>query len=156
MEVWPWRLTRYLHTKGISMNHTRKTVQRFIRDCICCQKLSTTKVLIRIHPITLSTLHTNDRWSIDFMGPYKVSRDGFQYLLVIIDCFDRFLELIPTKSDDIVSTAKGLLSVMERLRRPQQLTSDRGKEYILVVLVTIQYRTHLQRKFFKYRVCSRV
>ena len=45
LEISLERLTRYLNSKGISMNHTRRKVQRFIRDCPCCQKFSTTLVL---------------------------------------------------------------------------------------------------------------
>ena len=40
-----------------------------------------------------------DLWGIDFMVPFPNS-DGFEYILVVVDYLSRWVEAIPTRTND--------------------------------------------------------
>jgi hypothetical protein len=68
-------------------------VRQSIRGCFCCQKMSQ----IKPYPYTLSTRTPMDTVSVDTLGTFPVDEDDNKYVIVIIDCFSKFVELHPTK-----------------------------------------------------------
>ena len=81
--------------------HMREHVKQFIRDCPICQKLDQRNVKIQTVPFTNATLEPMDTLNIDTIGPVPLDQFGNCYILVIIDCFTRFVELyaIPDTSE---------------------------------------------------------
>ena len=69
--------------------------------------------------------------AMDFCRPYKKSDEGNQYVLVIIDQFTKWVELIPCKS----ATAAVVLdafykNVICRSGVPEQLLTDNGSHFL--------------------------
>jgi hypothetical protein len=65
----------------------REHVSRYIKRCACCQKMSHLKVPITTHKYTVASAEPFMRINIDRIGPLPESEDGYNCILVIIDCF---------------------------------------------------------------------
>jgi transposase InsO family protein len=64
--------------------------------------------------------------NIDFVGPYI---DG-GYVLVLIDCFSRWVELFAVNAASGECTAISLLQHFGRFGAPTQIRSDRGSHFV--------------------------
>lgn len=51
-----------------------------------------------------------DRLNVDTMGPFEADDNGNTYIIVIIDCFTRWVELGPSKDVTAESAAQAILS----------------------------------------------
>ena len=64
------------------------------------------------------------------MGPFLPGRKGERYILSIIDCFSRYLILVPLKDHTATSVSR---AIYERVIRyfgcPQKILSDKGTEF---------------------------
>ena len=52
--------------------------------------------------------------AVDTLGPLPIDEDGNCYLICIIDCFSRFIELVPAKDATALAVAKALLQIFGR------------------------------------------
>jgi Integrase core domain len=88
------------------------------------------KIPIHTHPFTTSVYTPMERLNMDYIGPFP---DG-GYILVIICCFTRWVELFLT--DDATSTAasKCLFQHFGRFGAPAQLLADRGTHFVNAVI----------------------
>ncbi len=71
--------------------------------------------------------------NIDTIGPI-MSKDsaGNCYILVIIDCFTRFVELYPIEDTSATLCAKALLNHVCRYGTPMTIRSDRRTQFVTV------------------------
>lgn len=88
----------------------------------------------------------DDLWQMDLaeFGQYASQNKGYRYILVVIDCFSKFLwtRALKTKSAEEVSKAMG--SVLQQSQRhPHHIQSDLGKEF---------YNTKFQALLTKYNI----
>ena len=67
--------------------------------------------------------------NVDAIGPLQADEDGNQYILVVIDCFTRFVELFATKSTDAKTAAHCIFSMTGRTGTPSQILSDNGTQF---------------------------
>ena len=104
----------------------RSHVKQFISLCPCCQKMSVLKTPIIAHPFTVSAYEPMQRLNIDFIGPFP---DG-QYILNIIDCFSRWIELYLYEQANATMTARKLLEHIGCFGAPTQIISDRGSHFV--------------------------
>jgi transposase InsO family protein len=78
-------------------------------------------------PFTVSTTNPMEVIAIDHIGPLRVKdQEGEKYILVMIDCFTRFVELAVTDSTDAKDTAACLFAFIGRYGTPLAIRSDRG------------------------------
>lgn len=111
--------------------YMRQHVAKFVKTCSVCQKHSEQRVpQIRVEPFTTNAMAPMELLSIDTMGPFPESEEGYCHLVVIIDCFSRFVELYPVKSTSAVEAAKCLLNHCGRYGVPERLRSDNGSRYV--------------------------
>lgn len=108
----------------------REHIKRFIRRCPCCQKMSQLKSSIKANPFTMSTYEVMERLAVDFIERLTPDEDGNDHILVIIDTFSRFVELVPCKGATAKNAAKALFAHMGRYGSFAQLLSDRGSAFI--------------------------
>ena len=108
----------------------REHVKMFIKQCPCCQKMAMLKTPIAAHPFTVSSYNPMERWQMDFIGPFP---DG-KYILVIICCFTRWVELYLCDAATADQTALKLLEQIGRYGAPTQLLSDRGSHFVNAVI----------------------
>ena len=68
--------------------------------------------------------------SIDVMGPFLQERKGKRFILSVIDCFSRYLILIPLKDHNATTVSQGLFKrVVAYFGCPRKILSDRGTEF---------------------------
>ena len=119
-----------LQAKGKTWDNMRAHIRQFIRQCPICQKLSYIKVPIQTHPFTVSSYAPMDKINIDYLGHFPTDPDGYRYIMVVVDCFTRFVELYPAKACDGESAAYALHGHMGRYGTPSMILSDKGHEFV--------------------------
>ena len=65
---------------------------------------------------------------LDHIGPIQVDNKDL-YILVIIDCFSRWIELFVTESTSAIDTAKCLFNYYGRYGSAETISSDRGTAF---------------------------
>jgi hypothetical protein len=103
--------------------------KKFIYQCSCCQKMSALKYPIHVHPYTKASYTPMDRIAIDTIGPLPVDALGNKYIITIIDCFSRIVELVPAQDTTAITAANAILQWICRYGIPSQIVSDNGTQY---------------------------
>lgn len=64
------------------------------------------------------------------LDQYARENKGFKYILVVIDCFSKFLWTRPLKSKNAQEVTKAMTYILTHSKRiPKKLVTDQGKEY---------------------------
>lgn len=109
----------------------RNHVKRFVRSCAVCQKHSERHVPeVRTERFTVNALQPMELVSIDTMGPFQESKQGYCFVVVIIDCFTRFVELYPSRSTSAMEAATCSINFAGRYGIPERLRSDNGSQFV--------------------------
>lgn len=107
----------------------RVHVHRFVKRCACCQKMSYLKVPITTHKYTVTAAAPFTRINIDTIGPLPLSEKGNNRILVIIDCFSRWVTLYPLRDSTMESARQALLWHMGQWTTPLEVVHDGGPEF---------------------------
>ena len=117
----------------------RAYVKKYIRECDLCQKNAYHVVKNDVEPYTTGSYTLMDRLNIDSIGPLPQDEDGNKYIIVIIDCFSRWIELFAAKDTSAASAGQALLQHIGRFGAPSQLLSDQGSQFVNgVIAATLQ------------------
>jgi cleavage and polyadenylation specificity factor subunit 1 len=119
-----------LLNKGHRWEYMRQHVKAFVKNCPCCQIMSQIKPAIHTLPFTTASYNPMESLNVDTIGPLPSDEDGFNYILVVIDRFSRWIELYPTKDPTAKSAAKSLLNHFGRYGAAYELRSDSGSQYV--------------------------
>jgi transposase InsO family protein len=68
--------------------------------------------------------------NVDTMGPFMESSQGFTNIIVIVDCFTRFVELYPSIGATGLEAAHALLHHFGRYGSPSIIKSDNGPQFV--------------------------
>ncbi len=68
--------------------------------------------------------------NINAIGPVTRNADENCYILVVIDCFTRFIELYPVSDTSALPCAHALLGHVCRYGTPMIIRSDRGTQFV--------------------------
>ena len=98
-----------LDAMGQDWTYRREHVKKFIKQCPFCQKMSYVKTSVHTHPFTVAAYYPMERLGMDSIGPLLASKSGYQYILVLICCFTRWVELYPLKEISAEATARALM-----------------------------------------------
>lgn len=73
----------------------------------------------------------DDLWQTDLMEfqSYAKENRGYKYILVVIDCFSKFLWTQPLKSKSAVEVRNAMEKILLQPRKPKNLQSDNGREF---------------------------
>jgi hypothetical protein len=84
---------KMLLSRGVSDDGLRRHVAKYVRDCPVCQLRSAVDRQIKTHRFTAASYTPMEVLNIDTIGP--VARDSADncYILVVIDCFTRFVSI---------------------------------------------------------------
>ena len=123
-----------LHAKGVKAKYLRQLVSRFISECPFCQKQNYRKNDTITKPFTVATTAAMQLLNIDTIGPLPADEDGFQYILVVIDCFSRWVMCYPTRSTEAEECAWILLQHFGIFGIPKELKSDKGSQFVNSVI----------------------
>eukprot|EP00253_Pinus_taeda_P007321 PITA_07321 len=81
-----------------------------------------------LHPVV--TVDPFAKWCIDYMTCNPRSAAGHGYIIVAIDYFTKWAEVMPTLSEDGHTTARFLFNhVISRFGVPQAIVTDHGKHF---------------------------
>lgn len=113
-------------------NNMQQDVEDYINSCIACQsnKSRNSKPYGLMKSITAAPT----RWhtiSMDFIGPLKRSRSGFDAILVVVDTLSKYAHFIPTHSTATAPQTAELIfhQVVKHHGLPQQIISDRDTKF---------------------------
>ena len=69
---------------------------------------------------------------MDIFGPVTQTSDKYKYILVLVDSFSKWCELVPLKTQEASEIAWALYStILIRFGAPHQLVSDRGQIFFI-------------------------
>ena len=76
------------------------------------------------------TSFSNEQFEADIVDLRHLSRqnNGYKFILVVIDCFDKYLFATPLKSKSSIEVLSAFKKIFE-IRKPQKLRTDRGLEF---------------------------
>ena len=106
-----------------------KDAHRFVSTCDKCQRMGniSRKDEPPMHPILEVKLF--DLWGIDFMGPFPASYSNL-YILLAVDYVSKWVEAIPTRTNDAKVVAQFLRSnIFSRFGTPRALIKDNGTHF---------------------------
>lgn len=73
----------------------------------------------------------DDLWQADLAEfiPYSKYNRGYKYILLVIDCYSKFLWTYPLKSKTGIEVSVAMSSILMNKRKPKNLQTDEGKEF---------------------------
>jgi hypothetical protein len=71
-----------------------------------------------------------ERLNIDTMGPFQPDDNNNIYIITIIDCFTRWIELYPVPDTCAANAARILMEHVGRFGEPNQILSDNGSQFV--------------------------
>ena len=125
--------TENLYTSLISKGHQWESLksdcEEIYKSCTACQL--NTIVKRGFHPQqSHSSSNPMDSVAIDLIGPLETTREGYKYILVVVDIFSRFTWLSSLKSKAAQEVAQNLFTIFINFGHPKVLISDNGTEFI--------------------------
>ena len=107
-------------------------VSRRCKSCDICQKTvnkgSVPKVLLENMPLIDMPFK---RVAIDLIGPISPpSKEGYRYILTLVDYATRYPEAVPLKNIDTETVAEALVDIFSRLGIPEDILSDLGTQFV--------------------------
>ncbi len=120
-----------LLSRGVNDEGLRRPVPKFVRECPVCQLRSVLNRQIKTHCFTTASYTPREVLNIDTIGPVS-RRDSADncYILVIIDCFTRFVKLYSVSDTAALPCARALLNHVCRYGTPMAIRSDRGTQFV--------------------------
>ena len=106
-----------------------KDAYKFCSNCLKCQASVNLRKNDRMPLQPIIEVEIFDLWGIDFMGPFPNS-DGFEYILVAVDYLSRWVEAIPTRTNDHKVVLKFIQqNIFSRFGCPRAIISDGGTHF---------------------------
>lgn len=109
-----------------------KEVSEYVKQCESCKANKTPTYTVRhemgeAKPLT----HPWNVVAVDYLGPLPRSKNGNNFLLVAIDCFTKFVVLVPVRKGDSKNAIKILRErVFCTFGVPEILISDNGTPFV--------------------------
>ncbi|MCG8044300.1 MAG: DDE-type integrase/transposase/recombinase [Candidatus Thiodiazotropha taylori] len=106
-------------------------IQDYIHNCDICQRI---KVDRRRHPAPLHPLPIEETFSrvhIDILCSLPKTKEGYQYILVVVDSFSKWCESFPMRTQEATEVASILYNeIFTRFGAPRTIVSDRGRNFM--------------------------
>ena len=107
----------------------KEDVYKYVQTCDLCQKVKSS-IKNKAELIPIIPTRTNQIVSTDFAGPFKTTVRGNRYLMIIVDCFGKYLVSIPLPDKETTTSARAILDHwFWTFGIPERVLSDRGKEF---------------------------
>lgn len=105
-------------------------VAAIVRNCSVCDR---EKAGFNIRPATLNPLAIRGpgyRWHVDLAGPLPESVDGYLYVMICIEAFTKWVEIIPLRDKLAATTWHAFLThVLARFGACAEVVTDQGTEF---------------------------
>ena len=123
-----------LREGGKEWDGLRGDVERYISSCAVCQKVRLGQGSMAAALATTIVKEPYEEVSIDTIGPLPEDAYGQKYVVVVQDCFTRFVELRAANNASALEAAMILLDVFGRYGCPRILRSDNGPQFTANVI----------------------
>lgn len=124
----------------------RRDIFEYVRTCDTCQKIKSTGRVRTAEMLIVKPDRTNQLVATDFTGPFKTSSFGNKYIMVVVDCFSKYMICIPVPNKETNTTANTLLEHWFWVFGiPEQILSDQGKEYNSMLMDSICQLLDIER-----------
>lgn len=118
---------------GFWFPHMLAKVKHVVSHCRGCQRSKAHKNSNLSNQQARWTRLPQVKWqqvSIDFCGPLTADRNGFRYLLVVMDTFSKYCVVIPTKNMEAMTVARCLFfDICLVFGFPQSILSDHAANF---------------------------
>lgn len=121
-------------------------IHEYVSSCLACQRAKQPPVNQRapLHP--LPPVNTFERWHMDILGPLTPTKEKYQYILLCVDSFSRFVEAFPLKTQEAAEIADILYrEIICRYGAPKSLVSDRGRNFMSNIVSELCRRMDIKR-----------
>ena len=109
--------------------HDYTQCEEIVKACPSCQKGTDYKPRKKVE----GHINSEKPWdllSVDVVGPLPCTKEGFRFILSIIDCFSRYTILVPIKDHTAATVSRALYEqVIGYFGVPRGILSDRGREF---------------------------
>ena len=105
------------------------TVSTVVRECVSCDR---NKTGFNVRPAHLNPLPIDGlgfRWHVDLAGPLSPESLGISYVMVCVEAFSKWLELIPIPNKSAATTERAFVTVLTRFGACAVVTTDQGREW---------------------------
>ena len=123
-------------------------IKDYCASCKDCQLRKKRMVFdnVPIEPVIragspFQTMHFN------FAGPLGVKSNGFDYCLVVVDSFSKWIDLVPLKNLTAKSTCEGLLQVFARTSIRSVLVSDEASNNVAKLTIEFERMLGISPRF---------
>ena len=108
----------------------RADVELYVRQCDTCAKYKTSgkkrKAMVQDHRVGMPM----ERITMDIVGPFPASDSGNRYVLVVVDCFTKWLEAYPLPNQEASTIARVIATnFVSRHGSPYFIHSDQGPNF---------------------------
>ena len=138
---------RRLSEMGYHWENMKSHVRRFLKACIECQKVkAAVRRLRKSYPLRTTAVYLPFRVvAVDALGPFPMTNAGFMYILVFIDCFTRWSELVPTRTLEAAEAADAFMTnIFSRHGLPLIIRSDNGKQFVNNIIASLLDKLRIQ------------
>ena len=106
-----------------------KDAHQFVSSCDKCQRMGSISKQDEPPMRTILEVELLDLWGIDFMGPCPSSFSNL-YILLTVDYVSKWVEAIPTRTNDASVVAKLLRNhIFTQFGTPRALITDGGTHF---------------------------
>ena len=106
-------------------------IENYVKTCIRCQKAKRNFHSFNPPLTPMPQVGRFERIQIDILGPITKTKEGYQFILLIIDSFSRWPEAFPLKTQEAKEIASVLYNeIICRYGAPRILFSDRGRSFM--------------------------
>ncbi|WCJ22553.1 Gag-Pol polyprotein [Euphorbia peplus] len=105
-----------------------KDAHRFVKECDECQRSGNISARNSMPLNNIVVCEIFDVWGIDFMGPFPSSKKN-KYILVAVDYVSKWVEAIPSPTNDARVVVRFLKRLFARFGVPRAIISDNGTHF---------------------------
>ena len=105
-------------------------VKSICRNCEICAQVKPRFIKSSEENHVIRAVRPLDRLCIDIKGPLPVTKNGFKYLLIVIDEFSRYPFAIPMREMDTSSVISSLDFIFSFTGTPKNILSDNGTPFV--------------------------
>jgi len=107
-----------------------ETVSRYIKGCTTCPKSKPNNIKIGLYTPLLVPSHHGESVSMDFVGGLPKSRNGHDYLYVVVDRFNKMCILIPRRKQVTTEQIVIPTSFWVHFGLPTSIVSDQDSRFV--------------------------
>jgi len=128
----------------------RKDVDQFIKACPCCQKMSQLKPYIHTYKYVTSKWGVMENLAMDTIVGLPKTNRGNEHLLVIVDTFSRYMQLMPLKDLTAQGAIEALTKYVNTFGKPFSILTDNASQFQEIYKEALQHLGIDDRKIHPY------